>query len=36
MPFVKEFVEQNNLSDNVHIMGRFPVEAMSSFLIKQM
>jgi len=34
MPFVKEFVEQNNLSDNVHIMGRFPVEAMSSFFDK--
>lgn len=34
MPFVKEFVEQNNLSDTVSIMGRFPVESMSSFFDK--
>jgi len=34
MPFVKEFVEQNNLNDTVHIMGRFPVESMSSFFDK--
>lgn len=34
MPFVKEFVEQNDLNDTVHIMGRFPVESMSSFFDK--
>lgn len=34
MPFVKEFVEQNNLNETVHIMGRFPVESMSSFFDK--
>lgn len=34
MSFVKEFVEQNNLNDTVHIMGRFPVESMSSFFDK--
>lgn len=34
MPFVKEFVEQNKLSDTVNIMGRFPVESMSSFFAK--
>ncbi|WP_294304053.1 glycosyltransferase family 4 protein [uncultured Chryseobacterium sp.] len=34
MPFVKEFVEQNDLHDTVNIMGRFPVEAMSSFFDK--
>lgn len=34
MPFVKDFVEENNLNDTVSIMGRFPVEAMSSFFNK--
>lgn len=34
MPFVKEFIENNNLSETVHIMGRYPVEAMSSFFDK--
>lgn len=34
MPFVKEFVLQNNLSETVNIMGRFPVESMSSFFDK--
>lgn len=34
MPFVKDFVDQNNLNDTISIMGRFPVEAMSSFFDK--
>lgn len=34
MPFVKDFVDQNNLDDTISIMGRFPVEAMSSFFDK--
>ena len=34
MQFVKNFVEENKLDDTVLIMGRFPVEAMSSFFDK--
>lgn len=34
MSFVKDFVDQNNLNDTISIMGRFPVEAMSSFFDK--
>lgn len=34
MPFVKEFVEQNGLGATVSIMGRHPVETMSSFFDK--
>ncbi|AZB21745.1 glycosyltransferase WbuB [Kaistella haifensis] len=34
MPFVKEFIEENQLQDTVHIAGRFPVEAMASFFDK--
>lgn len=34
MPFVKDFVDHNNLNDTISIMGRFPVEAMSSFFDK--
>jgi len=34
MPFVRDFVEDNDLNDTVSIMGRYPVEAMSSFFDK--
>ncbi|WBV61556.1 glycosyltransferase family 4 protein [Chryseobacterium camelliae] len=34
MPFVKDFVEEHKLADTVFVMGRFPVEAMSSFFDK--
>lgn len=34
MPYVKEFVLQNNLDETVKVMGRFPVESMSSFFNK--
>ena len=31
MPFVKEFIEENQLHKTVYLVGRFPVEAMASF-----
>lgn len=34
MPFVKEFIEEHQLQETVFTMGRFPVEAMSSFFDK--
>ena len=34
MPFVKEFVLENNLQNSVITVGRFPVEAMASFFAK--
>lgn len=34
MPFVKEFIEENELQETVHLAGRFPVEAMASFFNK--
>ncbi|MCX8523547.1 glycosyltransferase family 4 protein [Chryseobacterium formosus] len=34
MPFVRDFVQNHKLDDTVSIMGRFPVEAMSSFFDK--
>lgn len=34
MPFVKEFIEENQLHETVHLAGRFPVEAMASFFNK--
>ncbi|MDQ1095130.1 MULTISPECIES: glycosyltransferase family 4 protein [Chryseobacterium] len=34
MPFVKNFIEEHKLTDTVSVMGRFPVEAMSSFFDK--
>lgn len=34
MPFVRDFVEKHKLNDTVRMMGRFPVEAMSSFFDK--
>lgn len=34
MPFVKDFILENSLQETVHLMGRFPVEAMSSFFDK--
>lgn len=34
MPFVKDFVEEHKLHDTVSMMGRYPVEAMSSFFDK--
>ncbi|WP_345992304.1 glycosyltransferase family 4 protein [Chryseobacterium sp. Chry.R1] len=34
MPFVKEFIEEHQLQETVFTMGRFPVEAMSSFFYK--
>lgn len=34
MPFVKEFIESNNLENIVFTVGRYPVEAMSAFFNK--
>ncbi|WP_353149302.1 glycosyltransferase family 4 protein [Chryseobacterium sp.] len=34
MPYVKEFIEEHQLQETVFTMGRFPVEAMSSFFDK--
>jgi glycosyltransferase involved in cell wall biosynthesis len=34
MPFVKEFIEEHQLQETVFTMGRYPVEAMSSFFDK--
>lgn len=34
MPFVKEFIEEHELQETVFTMGRYPVEAMSSFFDK--
>ncbi len=34
MPFLQAFIEQNELQDTVHLMGRHPVEKMSSFFSK--
>ncbi|OWK73535.1 glycosyltransferase WbuB [Flavobacteriaceae bacterium JJC] len=34
MSFVQEFIRKNNLSKTVFTLGRFPVEAMSSFFAK--
>ncbi|MCQ4035392.1 glycosyltransferase family 4 protein [Kaistella montana] len=34
MPFVKDFIEENQLHGTVHIAGRFPVEVMASFFDK--
>lgn len=34
MPFVKEFIETHQLQDTVITVGRFPVEAMSTFFSK--
>lgn len=34
MPFVKDFIIENNLQDTVYTVGRFPVEAMSTFFSK--
>lgn len=31
MPFVQEFIKNNNLEETVYTVGRFPVEAMASF-----
>ncbi|CAM3032000.1 glycosyltransferase WbuB [Chryseobacterium flavum] len=34
MPYVKEFIDEHRLQETVFTMGRFPVEAMSSFFDK--
>lgn len=34
MPYVKEFIEEHQLQETVFTMGRYPVEAMSSFFDK--
>lgn len=34
MPYVQEFIQQNNLEKTVLAVGRFPVEAMASFFAK--
>lgn len=34
MPFVREFLEEYKLQETVHLIGRFPVEAMASFFNK--
>lgn len=34
MPFVQAFIEQNELQDTVHLMGRHPVEKMAAFFSK--
>ncbi len=34
MPYVKDFIQQNNLENTVHCVGRFPIESMSSFFEK--
>lgn len=33
-PWVDDFVTQNGLEDTVHLLGRFPIEMMSSFFEK--
>ena len=34
MPYVKEFIQENNLQETVITVGRFPIEAMASFFAK--
>ncbi len=34
MPFVKDFIKEHQLHENVYLPGRFPVEAMASFFEK--
>lgn len=34
MPFVNEFIKENQLQETVYLAGRFPVEAMASFFSK--
>ncbi len=34
MPFVTDFIKQNDLQETVFLMGRFPVEAMAAFFDK--
>jgi glycosyltransferase involved in cell wall biosynthesis len=31
MPFVQEFIKENQLEETVHTLGRYPVEAMAAF-----
>ena len=34
MSYVKEFIKNNNLTETVYLMGRYPLEAMSAFFNK--
>jgi glycosyltransferase involved in cell wall biosynthesis len=34
MPFVREFLEEYQLQETVHLVGRFPIESMASFFDK--
>lgn len=34
MPFVKEYISQYQLHETVHLVGRYPLEAMASFFYK--